>query len=198
MLLLKYFYYPGVHLSGKKKVQISTSVSVTVVPNLDPVGEIWMCSKMTSCFYFLLFPFCCLEVDPGLLGVCSFLFPQSVSVQCYIVNQDVKLPWSMSLAYPWSPAFNHGYSKLTGMQLLMSHLRAMLTKKVLHSWRNRLITLLQIILPVVCSVFALSVDFVPPEEDQVTLYFNLNPFGRTFIPFSNGSRYVREMMILVS
>ncbi|XP_070191604.1 LOW QUALITY PROTEIN: phospholipid-transporting ATPase ABCA3-like [Littorina saxatilis] len=86
-------------------------------------------------------------------------------------------------------SFNHGFNKLTGMSLQLSRFRAMVTKKMLHTWRNRLITLLQMILPVACGVVALVVDsdFVTPEEQNQPLNFTLSPFGRTYVPYSNGT-----------
>ena len=75
------------------------------------------------------------------------------------------------------------------MSLLLSRLRGLLVKKAIHFWRNRIITLVQLLLPVIFTVIALAVDKALPQTlREPALAFNLNPFGDTTIPYSNGTR----------
>ncbi|KAK7101994.1 phospholipid-transporting ATPase ABCA3-like [Littorina saxatilis] len=85
-------------------------------------------------------------------------------------------------------AFSRGYDKLSGLPLQLSRLRGVLVKKAIHFWRNRVITLVQLLLPVVFTIVALAVDKARPQSvTEPALAFNLNPFGGTTIPYSNGS-----------
>ena len=59
---------------------------------------------------------------------------------------------------PTVSAFNHNYVKLTGWRLGRSHFYGMFVKKVLLSWRHRLISVVQLILPVLFTVLALLID----------------------------------------
>ncbi|XP_076468754.1 phospholipid-transporting ATPase ABCA3-like [Babylonia areolata] len=86
-------------------------------------------------------------------------------------------------------AFSRGYTKATGLPLQWSRLRGLVVKKALHFWRNRVITLVQLLLPVIFTIIALAVDKARPQTlTEPPLDFNLSPFGATTIPYSNGSR----------
>ena len=75
------------------------------------------------------------------------------------------------------------------MSLLLSRLRGVLVKKAIHFWRNRVITLVQLLLPVIFAIIALATEkAMPPFDTDPALAFSLGPFGDTTIPYSNGSR----------
>ncbi|KAK7485122.1 hypothetical protein BaRGS_00023662, partial [Batillaria attramentaria] len=85
-------------------------------------------------------------------------------------------------------AFTRGYIKLRGFRLQLSRMRGILVKKAIHFWRNRVVTLVQLILPIVFTIIALAVDKARPQSTtEPPAIFNLDPFSSTFIPYSNGS-----------
>ncbi|GFS11827.1 ATP-binding cassette sub-family A member [Elysia marginata] len=86
-------------------------------------------------------------------------------------------------------AFNKGFIKNTGLSLDLSMIRAVFVKKAIHTWRNRLITLVQLILPVLFTILILA----PSDEEKAyqeavepPLTLDLTPFGKTFIPVTAG------------
>ncbi|KAL8560975.1 hypothetical protein ACOMHN_061189 [Nucella lapillus] len=86
-------------------------------------------------------------------------------------------------------AFSRGYTKLSGFSLQMSRLRGLLVKKALHFWRNRVITVVQLLLPVLFTVIALAVDKARPQTlAQPPLDFTLDPFSTTTVLYSDGAK----------
>ncbi|XP_067683952.1 phospholipid-transporting ATPase ABCA3-like [Haliotis asinina] len=85
-------------------------------------------------------------------------------------------------------AFNQGYKRATGLMLELSRFRGMFVKKVLHTWRNRTITVVQILLPVLFAIAALAVSKLEPRSlTEAPLTLDLAPFGGSFVPYSDGS-----------
>jgi len=62
---------------------------------------------------------------------------------------------------------------------------AMLFKHAIHSWRNRLVTIVQLLLPVIFAILAcVSVLTVPKEKDPPPLLLSLSHFGKPTVPFT--------------
>ena len=61
-------------------------------------------------------------------------------------------------------------------------------KKAIHTWRNRVVTLVQLLLPVIFTIVGLAVDRSQPNANlgEPSLTLNLKPYGRTYIPFTSG------------
>ncbi|KAL8611831.1 hypothetical protein ACOMHN_041293 [Nucella lapillus] len=83
-------------------------------------------------------------------------------------------------------AFNKNYSKLTGLGLQWSQFYGMFVKKMTLSWRHRVISIVQLLLPVIFTILALLIDSKVGSEEK-PLSFDLTPFGTTYVGYSNGS-----------
>ncbi|GFS11780.1 ATP-binding cassette transporter sub-family A, partial [Elysia marginata] len=85
-------------------------------------------------------------------------------------------------------AFNKGFIKNTGLSLKLSIIRALFVKKAIHTWRNRVVTLVQLLLPVIFTILGLAADESRPDANLVEppLTLNLEPYGRTYIPLTAG------------
>ncbi|GFS09294.1 ATP-binding cassette transporter sub-family A [Elysia marginata] len=85
-------------------------------------------------------------------------------------------------------AFNKGFLKKTGLSLKLSIMRGLFVKKVLHTWRNRVLTLLQLVLPVLFTIVALAPGQIgtPTKAVEPPLTLSVKPFGRTHIPVTAG------------
>ncbi|XP_071081909.1 phospholipid-transporting ATPase ABCA3-like [Haliotis cracherodii] len=85
-------------------------------------------------------------------------------------------------------AFNQGYKRATGLMLELSRFRGLFVKKVLHTWRNRTIALVQLLLPVLFAIAALAVSEVEPTiPGEAPLTLDLAPFGGSFVPYNDGT-----------
>ncbi|KAK6173673.1 hypothetical protein SNE40_017083 [Patella caerulea] len=80
------------------------------------------------------------------------------------------------------PAFNQGLRRVTGIQLELHRFYGMFVKKAIHTWRNKLVTVFQFLIPVLFTILALAVsngipgDFYTDEGQQPSLTLDLNPF----------------------
>ncbi|XP_067683948.1 phospholipid-transporting ATPase ABCA3-like [Haliotis asinina] len=84
-------------------------------------------------------------------------------------------------------AFNQGFVKTTGILLEVSRFRGMFVKKALHTWRNKTITVVQLLLPVIFTIAALAISKVDPGEVvEVPLTLDLAPFKGTDVPYLYG------------
>ncbi|XP_071081906.1 phospholipid-transporting ATPase ABCA3-like isoform X2 [Haliotis cracherodii] len=85
-------------------------------------------------------------------------------------------------------AFNRGFTKTRGILLELSRFRGMFVKKALHTWRNRTITIVQLLLPVLFAIAALAISKVDPGEVvEVPLTLDLAPFKGTYVPYLYGT-----------
>lgn len=76
---------------------------------------------------------------------------------------------------------------MTGMSLQLSRIRALFVKKAIHTWRNRTVTLVQLLLPALFTILGLAADEARPQgKPQPPLTFNLKPFDGTNIPYTDG------------
>ncbi|XP_046544470.1 phospholipid-transporting ATPase ABCA3-like [Haliotis rubra] len=83
--------------------------------------------------------------------------------------------------------FNEGFIKTRGILLELSRFRGMFVKKALHTWRNKTITIVQLLLPVIFTIVALVVGQISlGNEDDVPLTLDLKPFKGTFVPYLDG------------
>ncbi|XP_067683949.1 phospholipid-transporting ATPase ABCA3-like [Haliotis asinina] len=84
-------------------------------------------------------------------------------------------------------AFNQGFTKSKGIMLELSRFRGMFVKKALHTWRNKTITIVQLLLPVIFTIAALAISKVDPGEVvEVPLTLDLTPFKGTYVPYVYG------------
>ncbi|XP_012941784.1 ATP-binding cassette sub-family A member 3 [Aplysia californica] len=84
-------------------------------------------------------------------------------------------------------SFNKGFKKRTGMALEMSRMRGLFVKKAIHTWRNRVVTLVQLLLPVIFTILGLAADEARPQgTDEPPLTFDLAPFEGSYVPYTSG------------
>ncbi|GFO27759.1 ATP-binding cassette sub-family a member 3 [Plakobranchus ocellatus] len=83
-----------------------------------------------------------------------------------------------------SKAFNKGYVKKTGISLNLTIIRALFVKKAIHTWRNRVVALIQLLLPVLITSFSLSAITDGSVAVEPPLLLNLQPFGGSYVPFT--------------
>ena len=64
------------------------------------------------------------------------------------------------------------------MSLIVQQFYGMFVKKAIHTMRNRLVTGVQLIVPVIFTIMALSIELtIPKITDEPSLNLNLGPFG---------------------
>ncbi|XP_070193926.1 phospholipid-transporting ATPase ABCA3-like [Littorina saxatilis] len=84
-------------------------------------------------------------------------------------------------------ALDHDCHKLTDFSLHLSRFYGMFVKKAIHTWRNRTISIVQLALPVVFTIAALTVDKVRPKEaNDPALTLDLGMFDGTISAYSAG------------
>ncbi|XP_051826879.1 phospholipid-transporting ATPase ABCA3-like [Antechinus flavipes] len=77
------------------------------------------------------------------------------------------------------------YVKLnTGFYLHCQQFFAMLVKKIIYNWREWKIAAAQILLPLICTVLALSVINNFKTSDSPSLKLSLNIYGKTIVPYN--------------
>ncbi|XP_064606780.1 phospholipid-transporting ATPase ABCA3-like [Liolophura sinensis] len=84
--------------------------------------------------------------------------------------------------------FNQNLKKNTGVVLWVQQLRAAFVKKMLHTWRNRVITIVQLLLPIIFTIIALVVDKTSKifaEDPPLTL--DMSHFRRNYVQYASGS-----------
>ncbi|CAG5125756.1 unnamed protein product [Candidula unifasciata] len=102
-------------------------------------------------------------------------------------NENLEAPYSDIMA------FNKGFSKKTGLALKTSRIRALFVKKAIHTWRNRTVTLVQLLLPVLSTLLGLGIMEAKPEnKPQPLLKLDLSAYGRTNIPYTTGVNFSLE------
>lgn len=85
------------------------------------------------------------------------------------------------------PVFRERASKNTGVTLFVQQFYAMFLKRVLHTYRNWLITVSQLAVPLFFTISALVVLKTRPGiTDTPALNLKLSRFGHTFIPYGSG------------
>ncbi|KAG1683891.1 ATP-binding cassette sub-family A member 3 [Nymphon striatum] len=70
-----------------------------------------------------------------------------------------------------------------GMRLLIQHIYALFIKRMLYTWRNKLLTCSQLCLPVIFIIFSLAIiQSSPKVVDSPSLTLNLSLFHETNVP----------------
>ncbi|XP_041350182.1 phospholipid-transporting ATPase ABCA3-like [Gigantopelta aegis] len=83
-------------------------------------------------------------------------------------------------------AFNT-FHRLRGVSVQLQRFKALFIKKALHTRRNLIIGLVQVLLPVIATIFALVVDKIAPTDfSEVSLKLDLEPFESTIVPYTDG------------
>ncbi|XP_052780875.1 phospholipid-transporting ATPase ABCA3-like isoform X2 [Mya arenaria] len=84
-------------------------------------------------------------------------------------------------------AYNAGIRKNTGLSLTMQQFYGMLVKKMLHAVRNLTVAAAQLLLPIIFTALALSVEkAIPSIGDSPALALNLAPFSDYDVAYSGG------------
>jgi len=83
--------------------------------------------------------------------------------------------------------FGVQFRRKTGAALLAAQrFYAMIIKHAIHSWRNRIVTLVQLLLPVIFAVLGcVVIEIVPTEGDSPPLPLNLSYFNKPAVPFTS-------------
>lgn len=84
--------------------------------------------------------------------------------------------------------FNTGLKKNTQSTLALQQFFSMFVKKATHTWRNRTVTLVQLLVPVIFTILALTVEkALPKQEDEPSLLLNLKPFPNSVALYASKS-----------
>lgn len=84
--------------------------------------------------------------------------------------------------------YNEGIKKNTGLSLVFQQFYGMFVKKFIHARRNVTVAATQLLLPVIFTIMALSVEkAIPSVGDEPSLTLNLNPFSDYTVAYSDGN-----------
>ncbi|XP_055882496.1 phospholipid-transporting ATPase ABCA3-like isoform X1 [Biomphalaria glabrata] len=90
-------------------------------------------------------------------------------------------------------AFNKTFTKNQGFDLQCSRFLGLLIKKAIHTWRNRHVTVTQLLLPALFTIYGLAIDESRPKiSTQPKLVYDLKPFTDVLIPYSVRERPSQE------
>ncbi|XP_050415060.2 phospholipid-transporting ATPase ABCA3 [Patella vulgata] len=89
-------------------------------------------------------------------------------------------------------AFNQGLRKVTGIQLELHRFYGMFIKKAIHTWRNKLVTVFQFLIPVLFTILALAVSIDTPnyyteQGQQPSLTLDLKPFSSSITAYGESA-----------
>lgn len=75
----------------------------------------------------------------------------------------------------------------TGIVLYWQQFRAMFLKRVLHTWRNMILIIVQLFIPIICTLFAiLATKFLPSPGNSYPITLNMETYGKdTIAPFTS-------------
>lgn len=77
------------------------------------------------------------------------------------------------------------FSTVSGVRLLWYHYRAMFIKRIIHSWRNRMVTCVQLFVPILFLIIACIIQmFMPSAGSPIALPLNLSYFGSVTVPLA--------------
>ncbi|KAL3853224.1 hypothetical protein ACJMK2_016780 [Sinanodonta woodiana] len=84
--------------------------------------------------------------------------------------------------------YNKNIRKNTGVTLILQQFKGMLIKKMIHTWRNRIVTIVQLFLPIIFTILALLIEETAPTTgDEPALVMDLSSFGGSYIPYYSDS-----------
>ncbi|KAL8603343.1 hypothetical protein ACOMHN_039706 [Nucella lapillus] len=96
-------------------------------------------------------------------------------------------------------ALDKSYKRLSGFKLSLSRFWGMFIKKAIHTLRNRTISAVQLALPVIFTIAALTVDKVRPNEaNEPPVNLNLEMFRETISAYTPGLLPVPETLALAN
>ena len=74
----------------------------------------------------------------------------------------------------------------TGSKLILQQFQAMFVKRVLHTWRNLLLTGSQLLIPLFFTIMGLiAIKTLPGPSNSPALRLSWDNFGKSYIPFAN-------------
>ena len=78
---------------------------------------------------------------------------------------------------------SHPVEKNDGMKLVAQQFYAMLLKRIIYTWRNKILTLSQVILPLLFTALTIAIMKTLPSSDGSAkkLPFNLDMYGKTTV-----------------
>jgi len=77
-------------------------------------------------------------------------------------------------------------SKTNVVSLAVQRFYAMIVKHAIHTWRNRVVTLVQLLVPVAFAIVAnLVVEYLPTDVDPPPLSLDLSYFNKPTVPFTS-------------
>ncbi|KAI8797159.1 ATP-binding cassette sub-family A member 3 [Biomphalaria glabrata] len=107
---------------------------------------------------------------------------------------NVLLEYSQSSQSPLN--LTKRYTKNTGLKLYFQQFWAMFVKRALHTLRNKLVTVTQLVIPVFFTVMGLVVlKTLPSFTDMPALKLVTDEFGENFVPYAYGNPAVKEMAL---
>jgi len=75
--------------------------------------------------------------------------------------------------------------KTNAISLAAQRFHGMIVKHAIHTWRNRVVTLVQLLLPVIFAILAcLAVLTIPSDIDPPSLSLDLSHFNKPTVPFT--------------
>ena len=84
--------------------------------------------------------------------------------------------------------YNKNIHKNTGFALMWQQYYGMFVKKMIHSWRNKVISVVQLVLPILFTMMALAVETaIPSVGDEPELLLDYQAFSGFTVPYSDGT-----------
>ncbi|XP_013413247.1 ATP-binding cassette sub-family A member 3 [Lingula anatina] len=120
-----------------------------------------------------------LSVRKPAVGYASLEEEQDGNSGVIMVKSNGDIPLQEVGGVTKGPAFNVDLKKNSGLKLHLQQLYAMLVKRALHTWRNRVVTLAQLLVPAIFTMLALALDLIPAstQSDYPALKMNTEMFG---------------------
>ena len=87
--------------------------------------------------------------------------------------------------------FNKEIKKNSGTALTFQQFKSMIIKKAIHSWRNRIVTFVQLALPVIFTILALVIESNATEfAEEPSLNLDLAKFENPVTIYTNPSNLI--------
>lgn len=85
-------------------------------------------------------------------------------------------------------SYNKNIHKNTGFALMCQQFHGMFIKKLIHSWRNKVVSVVQLVLPIIFTMMALAVEkSLPSVGDEPSLLLDYSRFSDFMVPYSEGT-----------
>ncbi|GAB1602809.1 ATP-binding cassette sub-family A member 3-like [Argonauta hians] len=130
------------------------------------------------------------------LKVCQNQNPSTLA-ECYENTERNNLGSECVVPVPEYSSFKttmrNCRTKKTGFALILQQFRAMLAKKMIYSWRNKFMSIIQIIVPLLFTIVALvSIKTFPSRNNFPPLLLTPEKYGQNYIPFSSPLNLTKE------